>query len=88
MIEVGAAEITEADMVAAIRFGLEHGIKPILAMIDELRAKCGAPAVRMGDRILPSADVMAPVKEKAPLAIGPLKVITKVFSRRASRGPI
>ncbi|MBM4115449.1 MAG: polyribonucleotide nucleotidyltransferase, partial [Phycisphaerae bacterium] len=51
MIEVGAAEITEADMVAAIRFGLEHGIKPILEMIDELRAKSGAPAVRMGDRI-------------------------------------
>jgi len=65
MIEVGAAEITEADMVAAIRFGLEHGIKPILEMIDELRAKSGAPAVRMGDRILPSADVMALVKEKA-----------------------
>ena len=65
MIEVGAAEITEADMVAAIRFGLEQGIKPILEMIDELRTKSGAPAVRMGDRILPSADVMALVKEKA-----------------------
>ena len=65
MIEVGAAEISEADMVEAIRFGYEQGIKPILALIKELRAKSNAPAPKMGDPILPSADVMALVKEKA-----------------------
>ena len=65
MIEVGAAEISEADMVEAIRFGYEQGIKPILALIGELRAKSNAPAPKMGDPILPSADVMALVKEKA-----------------------
>jgi polyribonucleotide nucleotidyltransferase len=65
MIEVGAAEILEADMVEAIRFGYEQGIKPILALIAELRAKCNAPAPKMGDAVLPSADVMSLVKEKA-----------------------
>ena len=30
MIEVGAAEISEADMAAAIRFGYDHGIKPLI----------------------------------------------------------
>jgi polyribonucleotide nucleotidyltransferase len=65
MIEVGAAEISEADMVEAIRFGYEQGIKPILALIGELRAKSNAPAPKMGDPVVPSADVMALVKEKA-----------------------
>jgi polyribonucleotide nucleotidyltransferase len=65
MIEVGAAEISEADMVEAIRFGYEQGIRPILALIGELRAKSNAPAPKMGDPVVPSADVMALVKEKA-----------------------
>ncbi|MBU3728328.1 MAG: polyribonucleotide nucleotidyltransferase [Phycisphaerales bacterium] len=65
MIEVGAAEISEADMVEAIRFGYEQGIKPILALISELRAKSNAPAPKMGDPVVPSADVMSLVKEKA-----------------------
>jgi polyribonucleotide nucleotidyltransferase len=65
MIEVGAAEISEADMVEAIRFGYEQGIKPILALIGELRAKSNAPAPKMGEPVVPSADVMALVKEKA-----------------------
>ena len=65
MIEVGAAEISEADMLAAIKFGLENGVKPILDLINELHAKCGAPAKRAGDSTAPSAEVMAIVKEKA-----------------------
>ncbi|MSR69004.1 MAG: polyribonucleotide nucleotidyltransferase [Phycisphaerales bacterium] len=65
MIEVGAAEISEADMVAAINFGVEQGIKPILALINELHAKSGAPAKRAGESTSPSAEVMATVKEKA-----------------------
>ncbi len=65
MIEVGAAEVDEAAMLEAIRFGYEHGIKPILSMIDELRTKCGAPAVQMGAPVLPSDEVMKLVKEKA-----------------------
>jgi polyribonucleotide nucleotidyltransferase len=65
MIEVGAAEIDEASMVEAIRFGYEQGIKPILELMRELRKACGAPEVRMGELQLPSEDVMKLVKEKA-----------------------
>jgi len=65
MIEVGATEIPEATMVAAIKFGYEEGIKPILEMMEELRAKCGAPAVRMGELNTPSDEVMKKVKEAA-----------------------
>ncbi len=65
MIEVGALEIDEKSMLEAITFGYEHGIKPILALIDELRTKCGAPAPAMGAPALPSDEVMKLVKEKA-----------------------
>ncbi len=65
MIEVGALEIDEKSMLEAITFGYEHGIKPILALIDELRTKCGAPAAAMGAPALPSDEVMTLVKEKA-----------------------
>ncbi len=65
MIEVGAAEVPEDTMVAAIRFGYDEGIKPILELIDELRQKCGAPAVRMGELNTPSDEVMAEVKKAA-----------------------
>ena len=65
MIEVGAAEVDEKTMLEAIAFGLEHGIKPILALIEELRTKSGAPAHSMGTPVLPSEEVMKLVKEKA-----------------------
>ncbi len=65
MIEVGAAEVDEKTMVEAIRFGYEQGCKPILEMIDELRRNSGAPPVKMGEPVVPSAEVMKLVKEKA-----------------------
>ncbi|MBX3355361.1 MAG: polyribonucleotide nucleotidyltransferase [Phycisphaeraceae bacterium] len=65
MIEVGAAEISEADMVEAIRFGYEQGIKPILDLVDELRRAAGAPGPNMGTPALPEASIVALVKEKA-----------------------
>jgi len=65
MIEVGAAEIDEATMVRAIRFGYDEGIKPTLELMEELRKKCGAPAVRMGELNTPSDEVMKKVKEAA-----------------------
>jgi len=65
MIEVGAAEIAEADMVEAIRFGYEQGVKPILDLVEELRRNSGAPAVNMGTLTLPDPAVFALVKEKA-----------------------
>ncbi len=65
MIEVGAAEVDEKTMLEAIRFGYDHGVKPILEMIEELRTKCGAPAHAMGAPVLPSDEVMKLLKEKA-----------------------
>jgi polyribonucleotide nucleotidyltransferase len=40
MIEVGAAEVSEADVAEAIRFGYEH-IQTLLGAIEELVAKAG-----------------------------------------------
>jgi len=64
MIEVGAAEIPDEDMVEAIRFGLEEGIKPTLELINELREKAGAPEANMGSPVVPCEDVAATVKDK------------------------
>jgi len=44
MIEVGAAEIAEDDMLEAIEFGIDQ-LRPILEMIDELRDKAGQERV-------------------------------------------
>ena len=63
MIEVGAAEVDEASMVEAIRFGYENGVKPILEMMRELREKSGAPEVRMGELATVPAEVAAKVRE-------------------------
>lgn len=65
MIEVGAAEVDEASMVEAIRFGYDTGIKPILELVAELRRACNAPAPKMGELALPSEEVSKLVKEKA-----------------------
>ncbi|MDH4158243.1 MAG: polyribonucleotide nucleotidyltransferase [candidate division Zixibacteria bacterium] len=40
MVEGGAREIPEADIIGALQFGYEH-IKAIVAKIDELKAACG-----------------------------------------------
>ena len=63
MIEVGAAEITEEDMVEAMKFGIEEGITPILELMEELREKCDAPEKRLGELALPSDEVFNTVKD-------------------------
>jgi len=55
MIEVGAAEVAEADMIEAIKFGQEH-ISQILDLIDELVAKVGKEK-RVGELTLPPAEI-------------------------------
>lgn len=63
MIEVGAAEVPDEDVLAAMKFGYEQGIKPILAMIDELVAKCGQTK-RLGDHLnLIPDEIMQAVKK-------------------------
>jgi polyribonucleotide nucleotidyltransferase len=63
MIEIGAAQVDEAGVMAAIKFGYEEGIKPILELQNELAEKAGTTEKRVGDLSLPSDEVMAKVKE-------------------------
>ena len=64
MIEVGAAEIEEADMLDAIEFGYEH-IKETLALIDELVSKVGVEKTIKNPLNVPSDEIMAKVKQAA-----------------------
>jgi len=59
MIEVGAAEIADADVLAGLEFGFDN-IKKILNLIDDLAAKAGKEKV-LGELHLPSAEVIAKV---------------------------
>ena len=65
MIEVGAAEVPDEEVLEAIKFGYENGITPILELIDELVSKVGKEK-RMGDflNIIPD-DVKNEVKKYA-----------------------
>jgi polyribonucleotide nucleotidyltransferase len=62
MIEVGAAEVPDSEVLAGIRFGYEEGIKPILEMQMELMEKAGRTEKRLGELTLVPDDVMAEVK--------------------------
>ena len=64
MIEVGAAEIAEADMVAAIDFGYK-AIKETLALIDELVAKAGQEKTQPNPPMVPPQDIADEVKKLA-----------------------
>ncbi len=64
MIEVGAAEMPEEEMLGAIEAGVD-GIKDILGLIDELVSKAGVEN-RIGDNLnLPDADIIEHVKKVA-----------------------
>ncbi|MCC6321094.1 MAG: polyribonucleotide nucleotidyltransferase [Phycisphaerales bacterium] len=59
MIEVGAAEVPEADVLSAIEFGYD-AIKDTLSLIDELVRKAGREK-RAGELLLPTAEVTTEV---------------------------
>jgi polyribonucleotide nucleotidyltransferase len=63
MIEVGAAEVDEASMLAAIDFG-NGTIREILALIGELTSKAGKPKVQ-GELMLPTAEITEKVRAVA-----------------------
>jgi polyribonucleotide nucleotidyltransferase len=63
MIEIGAAQVDEAGIMGAIKFGYEEGIKPILEMQLELMEKAGKSEKRVGDLSVPSEEVATKVKE-------------------------
>lgn len=61
MIEVGAAEIPEDELLDCIRFGETH-IGEILGMIEEMASKVGVEK-RVGELSLPSDEIMAKCRE-------------------------
>lgn len=63
MIEVGAAEVADEDVLAAMTFGYEQGIKPILEMQHELAQKFGVPEKRFEPKGLPSDEMMQRMRE-------------------------
>lgn len=65
MIEVGAAEVPEADLIEAIRVGYEEGIKPMLEMQLELMEKAGKKEKRPGTLLLPPDEIIEQVKKIA-----------------------
>jgi polyribonucleotide nucleotidyltransferase len=60
MIEVGAAEVPEKDVLGAIEFGQKH-ISDILSLIDELVAQAGQEKLP-GEPTLPPNEIMEKVK--------------------------
>jgi polyribonucleotide nucleotidyltransferase len=83
MIEVGAAEVEEQVVLDAIKFGYAEGIQPLLELINELRAKCGAPEPRLGDLSLPPQDVMDTVKKAAEAELTELRRVPGKADRGA-----
>jgi polyribonucleotide nucleotidyltransferase len=65
MIEVGAAEVPDEDILAAIQFGYEQGIRPLLELQHELMEKAGAPAKKFTPGGIPSDEVMHKVRSLA-----------------------
>ncbi|MGV6814103.1 MAG: polyribonucleotide nucleotidyltransferase, partial [Phycisphaerales bacterium] len=88
MIEVGAAEVPDDEVLAAIEFGYEEGIKPILELIEELVAKVGKEK-RLGDHmnIIPD-DVMAEVTKIAEKDLAKARQIKAKTERSTKVGEI
>lgn len=64
MIEVGAAEVPDEDILEAIKFGYNEGIVPILDLIDELAKKVGTEK-RLGDHLSVVPDEIMAILKKA-----------------------
>jgi len=82
MIEVGAAEIDEASLLAAMTFGHEQ-IKIILDMINELAKKVGKAKV-MGELFLPTPEITAKVKSLAEAQMTEARKINGKKDRNAA----
>ncbi|MFG0285732.1 MAG: polyribonucleotide nucleotidyltransferase [Phycisphaerales bacterium JB039] len=81
MIEVGAAEVPEKDMVEAIEFGYE-GVKQVLKLIDELVSKAGREKVT-GELSLPPQEIVDKVKQVAEAALTEARQIPGKAERNA-----
>ncbi|MGP1271881.1 MAG: polyribonucleotide nucleotidyltransferase [Phycisphaerales bacterium] len=74
MIEVGAAEIPDEDVLEAISFGYDH-IKQQLELIDELVKLAGQEKVIKNPLNLPSDEIMSKVKSLAEAKLTELRQI-------------
>jgi len=81
MIEVGAAELPDADVLEAIKFGYENGIKPILELQQEFMEKAGKTEKRMGTLALPSDEIIEQVKKLAEAEMFEARKIKKKHER-------
>jgi polyribonucleotide nucleotidyltransferase len=63
MVEGGAQEISEKDMVDALSFGHEH-VKKVVAAIDDLKAKAGKPKTEVTPPV-PNVEIIQAVTEMA-----------------------
>ena len=76
MIEIGAAEVSEADVLEAIRVGYEQAIKPIVEMQQELAAKAGSLEKAPGEMRLPPPEIVEEVRALAESQLTELRQIT------------
>ena len=78
MVEGGAAEATESDLIDALMFAHEAA-QPILDLIEKLRAAVGKPK-----KAFKAAELDATIKSRvAALADADLKVATRVLDKKA-----
>ncbi len=82
MIEVGAAEVDEVAMLAAIEFGYNQ-IKEILALTAELVAKVGKAKV-IGELALPSAEIIEKVRKIADTEMAKARLVPGKKDRSAA----
>ncbi|MHC4447239.1 MAG: polyribonucleotide nucleotidyltransferase, partial [Planctomycetota bacterium] len=82
MIEVGAADVPDADILEAIRFGYEEGIKPILEMQRELMEKAGATEKNPGEPHLPPPDICEEVRRAVEAELTEIREVPGKADRR------
>ena len=81
MIEVGAAEVDEASMIEAMKFGQKH-INDVLGLINELVAKVGKPK-KGGELFLPTAEITEKVRALAEADMTAARQINSKAERNA-----
>lgn len=83
MVEGGAKEVSEADMIAALAFGHEQ-VKIIIGMIEELVAQAGRPKQKVAP---PEMDPNL-VKRVKALAAGRIAAANKIFDKAGREAEI
>ena len=83
MVEAGADEISEADMLEAIMFAHEE-IKKIVAFVEDIKAKIGKPKAEIDYYTVP-ADIEAAVREYASDKMDKVLEITTNKAERAEK---